>query len=147
MKIIGVIPARIGSTRLHEKVLAPIAGKPMVEHVWNRVKLAKKLDEVIVACDDQRIIDCIQQAGGKAVMTNPDHPNGSSRVAEIARNHSAEVFINIQGDEPTIRPESVDLLAETFRKEPSIQVATLAVRRSDSQDYENPNVVKAICDS
>ena len=119
----------------------------MIEHVWERVRQAKKLDEVIVACDDKRIVECIQAAGGKAVMTNPDHPNGSSRVAEIARNHQADVFINIQGDEPTISSESIDQLAEAFRREPSIQVATLAVRRSEAEDYENPNVVKVICDA
>ncbi len=146
MKIIGVIPARIGSTRLHEKVLAPIAGKPMIEHVWQRVMRAKNLDEVMVACDDERIIKCIETAGGKAVLTRVDHPNGSSRVAEIATRFPGDVFINIQGDEPTIRPESVDLIAQAFRKDASIQVATLAIRRDDPEEYQNPNVVKVICD-
>lgn len=146
MKIIGVIPARIGSSRLHEKVLAPIAGKPMIEHVWSRVAKAKKLDQVFVACDDARIVSCIESAGGKAILTRIDHPNGSSRVAEIAERFPGDIFINIQGDEPTIRPESVDQLADAFRKEPSIQVATLAVRRDDAEDYQNPNVVKVVCD-
>lgn len=146
MKIIGVIPARLGSTRLQEKVLKVIDGKPMVQRVWERAKLAKKLNDVIVAGDDQRIIDCIQRAGGKAVMTRADHPNGSSRVAEIAAKENAEVFINIQGDEPMISPDVIDQLADCF-KDGSVEIATLAVRKNGAEDYENPNVVKVVCDA
>lgn len=149
MKIIGVIPARLGSTRLQEKVLKMIDGKPMVLRVWERAKLAEKLDQVIVAGDDQRILDCIQKAGGLAVLTRADHPNGSSRVAEIAARDelkTAEVFINIQGDEPMISPDVIDQLADCF-KDSSVEVATLAVRKTGAEDYENPNVVKVVCDA
>ena len=146
IKIIGVIPARIGSTRLPEKVLAPIAGKPMVQRVWEQVSRAAELDQVIVACDDARIVKCIESAGGRAEMTSRDHANGSSRVAEIARRFPADVLINIQGDEPVIRPESIDQLAQLFREEASVQAATLAVRRSGEEEYLNPNVVKVVCD-
>lgn len=145
MKIIGVIPARLGSTRLQEKVLRPIGGKPMIQRVWERAKLAKKLSDVIVACDDKRIADVIQSAGGKAVLTRADHPNGSSRAAEIAAKEAADVFINIQGDEPMINPDVIDQLAGCF-SDPSVEAATLAVRKNSQEEFENPNVVKVVCD-
>lgn len=144
-KVIGVIPARLGSTRLHEKVLKPIQGKPMIEWVWRRASQAKKLSEVIVACDDQRIADCVKGFGGKAMMTDPHHPNGSSRVAEVVSKTSAEVYINIQGDEPMMDPRGIDQLVEVFQDH-SIQVATLAVSKKSEEEYHNPNVVKVVCD-
>ncbi len=146
MKIVGVIPARLGSTRLEGKVLKLIDGKPMVQRVWERACQAKKLSRVIVACDDKRIADCVESVGGKAMLTRADHPNGSSRVAEVASREDADVFINIQGDEPMINPQVIDQLAECFA-DASIQVATLAVRKKDQEDYQSPNVVKVVCDS
>lgn len=144
MKAIGVIPARLGSTRLHEKVLKPIAGRPMIQHVWERVKQAGELAEVIVACDDVRVETCVLGFGGKAVLTRKDHPNGSSRVAEIASRFEADIFINIQGDEPMIHPSGIDDLVRVMRTDASIQVGTLAIARNDREDYENPNVVKVV---
>lgn len=146
MKTIGVIPARLGSTRLHEKVLKPIQGRPMIQHVWERASQAKKLDDLFVACDDARIVECVEAAGGKALLTRQDHPNGSSRVAEIASRERADIFINIQGDEPLIHPEAIDQLADVLRKDSEIQAGTLAVRRFDREGYENPDVVKVVCD-
>ncbi|MDD5670304.1 MAG: 3-deoxy-manno-octulosonate cytidylyltransferase [Candidatus Omnitrophica bacterium] len=146
MNVIGVIPARLGSTRLSEKVLRPIAGRPMIQHVWERAKRAKKLKELIVACDHPRVESCVRGFGGTVMMTRADHPNGSSRVAEVASLKNADYFINIQGDEPTMHPEGIDQLVETFEQDPAIEVATLAVRREDRADYENPNVVKVVCD-
>ncbi len=146
MKIVGVIPARLGSTRLQEKVLKLIDGKPMIVRVWERAKQAKKLSGLIVACDDKRIVECVEAAGGKAVLTRADHPNGSSRVAEIAAKENADVFINIQGDEPMIDPGVIDQLAECF-SDKSVEVATLAVRKTSVEEYANPNVVKVVCDS
>lgn len=146
MKAIGVIPARLGSTRLSEKVLRLIDGKPMVQHVWERAKQARKLSDLIIACDDARIQECAKQFGGKAILTRQDHPNGSSRVAEIASREQADVFINIQGDEPMMHPRGIDQIVEVFEKNPAMEVATLAVRREDREDYQNPNVVKVICD-
>lgn len=147
MKIVGVIPARLGSTRLHEKVLKPINGKPMVEWVWRRAAGAKKLNDLIVACDDQRIVDCVQSFGGKAMLTSPHHPNGSCRVAEVASKIQADMLINIQGDEPMMHPQGIDQLAEIFIRHPETKVATLAVRKTDAEDYVNPNVVKVVCDT
>lgn len=146
MKIIGVIPARLGSTRLHEKVLKLIAGKPMIQHVWEKASKAARLDKVIVACDDARVADFVRSIGGHAVLTSPDHPNGSSRVAEVALKEPADIYINIQGDEPMIHPDSIDKLAECF-EDKKIAVATIAVRKSDLEGYQNPNVVKVICDA
>ncbi len=145
LKVVGVIPARLGSTRLHEKVLKPIHGRPMVEWVWRRAAQAKKLQELIVACDDPRIADCVKGFGGKAMLTDPNHPNGSSRVAEVASKIEADIFINIQGDEPMMHPQGIDQLAEVFQ-DPMIQVATLAVPKTEEEDYHNPNVVKVVCD-
>jgi 3-deoxy-manno-octulosonate cytidylyltransferase (CMP-KDO synthetase) len=147
VKALGVIPARLGSTRLSEKVLRPIHGKPMIQHVWERARQAKHLAEVIVACDDTRIQEAVQAFGGKAVMTRVDHPNGSSRIAEAAAKENFEVLINIQGDEPAIRPEGIDRLAELLLAHPEIPVATLAVRKTNRAEFENPNVVKVVVDA
>ncbi len=144
MKAIGVIPARLGSTRLHEKVLKSIHGRPMIQHVWERVRQSRELQEVIVACDDARVETCVLGFGGKALLTSKDHPNGSSRVAEVASRLEADIFVNIQGDEPMIHPSGIDDLVRAMRTDASVQVATLAVSRSDREDYENPNVVKVI---
>ncbi len=147
LKTVGVIPARLGSTRLNEKVLKLIHGKPMIEWVWRRASEAKKLTDLIVACDDKRILDCVQGFGGKAMLTDPNHPNGSCRVAEVASKVNADIFINIQGDEPMMHPQGVDQLALLFERKPATRVATLAVRKTDEEDYLNPNVVKVVCDA
>lgn len=145
MKTIGVIPARLGSTRLEEKVLKLLDGRPMIQHVWERARQSKKLSDLIVACDDERVQACVKNFGGKAVLTRPDHPNGTSRVAEIAAREQAEIFINIQGDEPMLHPRVIDQIVEAFEKDPEVQVATCAVRRDEKEDYENSNVVKVVC--
>ncbi len=144
MKAIGVIPARLGSTRLAEKVLKVLDGRPMIQHVWERARQSKKLSDLMIACDDERILTCAKNFGGKAVLTRSDHPNGTSRVAEVASREEAEVFINIQGDEPMMHPSAIDQIVEAFEKDPGINVATCAVRRHDKEDYENPNVVKVV---
>lgn len=147
MKTVGVIPARLGSTRLQEKVLQPLQGKPLIQHVWERVRRADKLVDVIVACDDERVKQCVEGFGGRAVMTRRDHPNGSSRVAEIASKEDASVFINIQGDEPLIDPRGINQLVGAFEKDSELQVATLAVRKNDPEEFRNPNAVKVVCDA
>ncbi len=146
MKVIGVIPARLGSTRLQAKILRPIAGRPMIQHVYERARKAARLDDLIVACDDVSVLDCVKGFGGRGILTRVDHPNGTSRVAEVAERQSADVFINIQGDEPMIHPGNIDLLAEIFHRDKTVQAATLAVRRRDREGYSNPNTVKVVCD-
>lgn len=145
IKIAGVIPARLGSTRLSEKVLKLINGRPMIEWVWKRAAQAKKLGELVIACDDKRIVECVEGFGGKAMMTDPNHPNGSCRVAEAASKMKADVFINIQGDEPLMQPQGIDQLAALFEQKPEARVATLAVRKNSEEEYLNPNVVKVVC--
>ena len=144
MKTLGVIPARLGSTRLREKVLRPIAGRPMIQWVWERARQARKLSDLVVACDDLRVRECVESFGGRAVMTRKDHLNGSSRVGEIAAHEEAEVFINIQGGEPLIHPSAIDQLVTCFEKDDKVKVATLAVRKTNGEDYQNPNVVKVV---
>ena len=107
MKAFGVIPARYGSSRFPGKPLADIEGKPMIVRVYERAKLAKTLDGVIVATDDERIINAVKDHGGKAVMTSKDHPNGTQRIAEAVKDVDADLFINIQGDEPLLQPAGV----------------------------------------
>jgi 3-deoxy-manno-octulosonate cytidylyltransferase (CMP-KDO synthetase) len=147
VKAIGVIPARLGSTRLPEKILREICGKPMIQHVWEQARGAKKLEDVIVACDDARIQKCVEGFGGKAFMTRADHPNGTSRIAEVMTHFAQEVVINIQGDQPVVDPAALDQMVEVFEKDPGTEVMTLAVRLTDREAYENPNAVKVVCDS
>lgn len=145
LKIVGVIPARLHSTRLGEKVLLSIDGRPMIQHVWERAKASEKLQDLIIACDHPRIENCAREFGAKVMMTDSRHSNGTSRVSEVAERVDADVFINLQADEPMLSSEAVDRLAEVFEEEDDIQVATLGVRLKDREAYENPNVVKVVC--
>lgn len=145
MKAVGIIPARLGSTRLPAKVLREIDGAPMIYHVWNRASKAKSLKDLIVATDDKRVADCVAGFGGRAVMTRADHPNGSSRAAEAAGKLDADIVVNIQGDEPMIDPRNIDRVVQGFDEDPAVDVVTLAVRRTDAEGYANPNVVKVVC--
>ena len=111
------------------------------------LRKAKKISDLIVACDDARILECVQGFGGKAVMTRKNHPNGSSRVAEAVSHEDAQIVINIQGDEPLIRPEGIDQLVDALIQNPDIPAATLTVRKTGREEYENPNVVKIVTDA
>ena len=146
-KAIGVIPARLGSTRLPEKILRKIAGKPMIQHVWECAKKAKKLEAVVVACDDARIRQCVEGFGGKALMTRTDHPNGTSRIAEVMDHFQHDWVINIQGDQPLVDPVALDEMVSIFESSSKTEVLTFAVRMTDKAAYENPNVVKVVCDA
>lgn len=145
-KAIGVIPARLGSTRLPEKILRPIAGKPMIQHVWECAKKAKKLETIVVACDDVRIQQCVERFGGTAFMTRADHLNGTSRIAEVMGHFKHDWVINIQGDQPLVDPKALDEMVSIFEVSPKTEVLTFAVRLTDRKAYENPNVVKVVCD-
>lgn len=145
MKAIGVIPARYASTRLPGKPLVDIEGKPMIVRVYERAKLAETLDDVLVATDDERIARAVEEHGGAAVMTSKDHPNGTSRLAQVAKDTDAEIFINIQGDEPLLDPLMVDLLVEAMKSDPKVQIATLGKRITlNSEDFSDENVVKVV---
>ncbi|MBF0532324.1 MAG: 3-deoxy-manno-octulosonate cytidylyltransferase [Candidatus Omnitrophica bacterium] len=144
MKIIGVIPARWASTRLPGKPLADIAGKPMIQRVWEQAKKSRRLNEVLVACDDSRIEQAVKAFGGQAVMTDPNHPSGTDRIAEAVQGRDADGIINIQGDEPLIDPRVIDALAGLFSLHPGVDMATVIKRIMDEKDYSNPNVVKVV---
>ena len=141
MRSIGVIPARFASTRLPGKPLLLIESKPMIQHVWERASRCSKLDELIVATDDDRIYERVTEFGGKAVLTSPDLKSGSDRAAEAVRELTADVVINIQGDEPFIEPALIDNLVEMFNDGAAVMVT--AVRFSDeNDDLADPNIVK-----
>jgi 3-deoxy-manno-octulosonate cytidylyltransferase (CMP-KDO synthetase) len=147
MKALGVIPARLGSTRLPEKILRSIGGKPMIQHVWERARQAKKLEDVVVATDDSRIQQCVEGFGGKAFMTRRDHPNGTSRIAEVMGHFNQDLVINIQGDQPLVDPKALDEMVSIFERSRDVEMLTLAVRMTDRASFENPNVVKVVCDA
>lgn len=148
MNILAVIPARYASTRLPGKPLVSICGKPMIQHVYERVKQAKKSSRVVVATDDNRILEVVHGFGGEAVMTRSDHRSGTERVAEVATQIPADIYINVQGDEPLIEPAAVDALASVFSADggDEVQLATLCVPITNPADIMDPNIVKVALD-
>jgi 3-deoxy-manno-octulosonate cytidylyltransferase (CMP-KDO synthetase) len=142
-KILGVIPARFASTRFPGKALALLAGKPLVQHVYERASMARYLTRVVVATDDQRIADAVCGFGGAVCMTNHEHPSGTDRVAEVAASDDSSVIVNIQGDEPLIDPAAIDLAVLALR-EGDAPMATLKRRIVNRADLQNPNVVKVV---
>ena len=126
MRIVGVIPSRWGSTRFPGKSLHPILGKPLVAWVIAAAQRSKLLQEVLVATDDARIAAAVEGTGARAVMTRPDHPSGTDRVAEAARPADDDIIVNIQGDEPLIDPAVIDALADSLIKNPNWSMATVA---------------------
>ena len=144
MQVLGVIPARWGSTRFPGKCMADLHGKPVVAWVAEAALKASLLDEVIVAADDQRILDAAEAVGARGVMTRVDHPSGTDRVAEAANAGDADIVINIQGDEPLIDPALIDLLSREML-EGSWEMATAAAPIASLDDLMSPNVVKVVC--
>lgn len=141
---IVIIPARYESTRFPGKVLADRTGKPLIQHVYEQASQAKLVSDVIVAADDQRIIDAVEMFGGKAILTKPDHPNGTSRIAEIASSIETDLIVNVQGDEPEIQPEHIDLAISTLNDHESSVMATIASPFADDEDPADPNIVKVV---
>jgi len=146
VKVVVVIPARYGSTRLPGKPLVPLAGKPMIQHVYERAKLAKRVNRVIVATDDERIVNAVREFGGEARMTRSDHRTGTERVAEVAAHEEGEVFVNVQGDEPLLDPAAVDTAVASLLEEPAAAISTVATPIKTAADIMDPNVVKTVLD-
>lgn len=145
MKFACVIPARYASTRLPGKPLADIAGKPMIQRVYEQVSKAKKPALVVVATDDQRVFDKVESFGGTALMTQPNHPTGTDRLAEVASHHQdIDVIINVQGDEPLIDADVIDQLADLFLEDADLQMATVGSPLLE-EEYDEPSAVKVIC--
>ncbi len=145
-KILGVIPARYASSRFPGKALAKIGSKYMLQHVYERVAMARYLTNVIIATDDQRIYDVARNFGAPVRMTRPDHPSGTDRVAEVASADTAEWVVNVQGDEPLIDPGAIDAAVLPLVEEPSIPMGTLKKQIEDPAEVEDPNVVKVVTD-
>ncbi|MBI1883880.1 MAG: 3-deoxy-manno-octulosonate cytidylyltransferase [Chlamydiae bacterium] len=144
-KIIGVIPARLGSTRFPQKVLADLCGKPMIQHVYEGAKSARLLTDLIVACDHQSIVKAVEAFGGRALLTSKDHVSGTDRVAEIARKMDGDIFVNIQGDEPLMSGTMVDKVVQGLL-EGDAQMSTLARAMTGPDGFQESRVVKVVCD-
>ncbi len=145
-KIIGIIPARWGSTRFPGKALAAISGKSLIQRVWERCLAASKLDGVIVATDDLRIAEAAFGFGAEVAMTSSTHQSGTDRIAQVAARLGREVshVINIQGDEPTIAPALIDRLAATLKRDRTLQMITAANILRDPNEIQDPNCVKVV---
>ncbi len=147
MKVLAVIPSRIGSTRLPEKPLILLNGKPLIQHVYEGAKKSRQIDELVVATDSQKIFDCVKSFGGKVLMTSPDHPTGSDRIWEVAENHPGHaIVLNIQGDEPFVNEVVVSELLKPFEGDPDCVLSTLRKKILTSEETNNPNIVKVVCD-
>lgn len=143
MRTVAVIPARYGSTRLPGKPLANLLGKPMVQHVYERVAQVAVLDEVIVATDDQRIFDVVHGFGGRAVLTSSKHPSGTDRLVEVQQTVKADLYLNVQGDEPLVEPGHLTMLLDAMTNDRDCEVGTLCHPISSSE-ADNPNSVKVV---
>jgi len=145
-KVVVVIPARYGSTRLPGKPLVLLAGKPMIQRVYERAKLAKQANQVIVATDDERIVKAVEAFGGEARLTRTDHRTGTERVAEVAAHVEGDIFVNVQGDEPLLDPAAVDAAVSSLLEEPAASISTVATPIKTPGDIMDPNVVKTVLD-
>ena len=142
-----MLPCRWGSTRFPGKALHPIAGRPLIQHVWERCLRARKLAGVIIATDDIRIAEVAFDFGAEVAMTSVRHKSGTDRVAEVAKNlRGVSHVINVQGDEPMISPKLIDQLASALLAEPKIGLITAASRFAKGDDVTNPHIVKVVLD-
>ena len=146
MSVICVIPTRYGSTRFEGKPLIDLCGKTMIQRVYDQVKKAALVDEVIIATDDDRIKTTAENFGARVIMTSSRHSCGTDRITEAIRHIEGQIILNVQGDEPLINPKAVDALVKPVLEDPSIQMATLISQIKDPEDAVNPNVVKVVKD-
>jgi 3-deoxy-manno-octulosonate cytidylyltransferase (CMP-KDO synthetase) len=146
LKCIAIIPARFASTRFPGKPLAKIAGRPMIQHVYQKACQARGISDVIVATDDPRIYEAVIGFGGKAEMTSSSHCSGTDRVAEVALKIDAEVIVNVQGDEPLIDPSCLEALIAPFAADDQLLIATVKSVSSRAEEYASPHVVKVVAD-
>jgi 3-deoxy-manno-octulosonate cytidylyltransferase (CMP-KDO synthetase) len=146
-KVVGIIPARWGSTRFPGKSLSPIAGKPLLQHVWERCRRAKTLDSIIIATDDMRIAEAAFDWGAEVSLTSARHTSGTDRIAEVAAKlRAVSHVINIQGDEPLVDPKLIDQLARQMRRDPKIEMITAVHPFENPAAAQSPHQVKAVLD-
>lgn len=145
-RVIAVIPSRWASSRFPGKPLTPIAGKPMIQWVYERTTRASKIFQTIVATDDQRIADVVKSFGGHVAMTPSELPSGTDRVARVVADMDVDAVINVQGDEPLIDPEAIDLLVDTLLQDDLTPMATLARKITEPEELENYNSARVVID-
>ncbi|WP_297057290.1 3-deoxy-manno-octulosonate cytidylyltransferase [Thermosulfurimonas sp.] len=149
MRIVGIIPARYGSTRFPGKPLADLWGKPLIQHVYERARSSEILEKVVVATDDERILRTVRDFGGEALMTSPEHTCGTERIAEAAGIlglADGDIVVNIQGDQPLLAPEALEDLVRPLLLSGEIPMATLAIPMENPEEIEDPNRVKVVLD-
>lgn len=146
MRTAIVIPARYASTRLPAKALLRETGKYLIQHVYEQASRATGAEAVIIATDDDRIIKACAEFGARVAMTRADHPSGTDRIAEVATTLDCDVIVNVQGDEPLVDPQALELLANLLRSNPDAEMATLATPVASMEVFRNPNCVKVVCD-
>jgi 3-deoxy-manno-octulosonate cytidylyltransferase (CMP-KDO synthetase) len=149
MKIVAFIPVRYDSKRFPGKPLAPISGNPMIQHVYKSALLCRELTDIFVATDDDRILNCVRDFGGKAIMTGKNHPSGTDRIAEAVEKLSLnrdDLVVNIQGDQPYFQPSSITRLITPLLEDSSIQMSSLKYRLTDEKEVQNTNNVKVVTD-
>jgi 3-deoxy-manno-octulosonate cytidylyltransferase (CMP-KDO synthetase) len=145
--VLAVIPARYQSTRLPGKILAEIAGRPMIEHVYKRAAAARLVHGVIVATDDERIASAVRGFGGTAMMTRADHVSGTDRIAEVVSTLRCGAVVNLQGDEPLIEPATIDAAVAPILDDATIDMSTACRPLTDAEEFHSPNVVKVVTDN
>ncbi|MBI3252962.1 MAG: 3-deoxy-manno-octulosonate cytidylyltransferase [Candidatus Omnitrophica bacterium] len=146
MEAIGIIPARYGATRFEGKLLKDLCGKPVIQHVYERARKAKLLDDLVIAADDDRILKAVEAFGGKAVFTSKSHSTGTDRLTEVANEMDVRVIVNIQGDEPLIHPMVIDDLVRAMQNDPEAVMATVVKKSYSEEEFKSRNVVKVIID-
>ncbi|MEW6679515.1 MAG: 3-deoxy-manno-octulosonate cytidylyltransferase [bacterium] len=145
MKVIGVIPARMGSSRYPGKPLVKILGMPMIEHVYKRSELSEILDDLFVTTPDLEIKETVESFGGKVIMTSPSHNRCTDRIAEAVQGINCDIVVNIQGDEPLLYPEIIDMTVEPFFEDSSIVSVNPIAKITNMADIEDRNDVKVVC--
>jgi 3-deoxy-manno-octulosonate cytidylyltransferase (CMP-KDO synthetase) len=143
--ILAVVPARFASTRFPGKIIAPLAGKPLVLHAYERAKQATLVDEVIIATDHEKVLEALAPFDAKVIMTRDDHPTGTDRIAEVAAQYNTEIIVNVQGDEALIDPHTIDEAIRPLLNQPDVAMSTARHRISDWDDINDPTVVKVVC--
>ena len=145
-EILAIIPARFASQRFPGKVIAELAGKPLVVHTYERTIQAKRISKAVIATDDQRVVDALAPYEIEVVMTSPDHPSGTDRIAEVARTSTADIIVNVQGDEPMLDPNTIDRAVDAILADPNLNMATAKHAITNPDDIRDPNVVKVVTD-
>lgn len=147
LRAVAIIPARYHSSRFPGKALAEIRGKPMIQHVYERTASVESLEKVIIATDDERIREVVRSFKGSVVMTSTHHSSGTERIAEVARELSSHIVVNVQGDEPLIHPSMILEVLSPFHGRDRPHMSTLKKRMADQEEIEDPNMVKVVTDT